>query len=71
VNYVVERVSNADRARYALGASPNAHQGKTQTIPMFQESRSMSWAKKLAPRKPQKRFSRLRAGGSTPRKWLP
>ena len=29
---VVERVSNADRARYALGASPNAHQGKNQTI---------------------------------------
>ena len=29
---VVERVSNADRARYALCASPNAHQGKNQTI---------------------------------------
>ena len=37
MNYVAERVSNADRARYALGASPNAHQGKNQTIPMFQE----------------------------------
>jgi putative transposase len=29
---VVERVSNADRARDALCASPNAHQGKNQTI---------------------------------------
>jgi putative transposase len=29
---VVERVSNADRARYALCASPNAHQGKNHTI---------------------------------------
>jgi hypothetical protein len=29
---MVERVSNADRARYALRASPNAHQGKDQTI---------------------------------------
>ena len=29
---VVERVSNADRARYALCASLNAHQGKNQTI---------------------------------------
>jgi putative transposase len=29
---VVERVSNADHARYALCASPNAHQGKNQTI---------------------------------------
>jgi putative transposase len=29
---VVERVSNADRARYALCASPNTHQGKNQTI---------------------------------------
>jgi transposase InsO family protein len=28
---VVERVSNAARARYALCASPNAHQGKNQT----------------------------------------
>jgi hypothetical protein len=29
---MVERVSNADRARYALRASPNAHQPKDQTI---------------------------------------
>jgi Integrase core domain len=29
---VVERVSNADRARYALCASPNAHQSKNHTI---------------------------------------
>jgi putative transposase len=29
---MVERVSNAARARYALCASPNAHQGKNQTI---------------------------------------
>jgi len=28
----VERVGNADRARYALCASPNAHQGQNQTI---------------------------------------
>jgi uncharacterized protein (DUF2252 family) len=29
---MVERVSNADRARYALRASPNAHQRKDYTI---------------------------------------
>jgi hypothetical protein len=29
---MVQRVSSADRARYALRASPNAHQRKDQTI---------------------------------------
>jgi hypothetical protein len=29
---MVERVSNADRARYALRASPNARQRKDQTF---------------------------------------
>jgi hypothetical protein len=29
---MVERVSNADRARYALRASPNARQQKDQTV---------------------------------------
>ena len=31
----------------------------------------MSWAKEIPPGKPQERFSRPRAQGSTPRKLLP
>src|SRR6516164_8766132 len=36
----VERVSNADRARYALRASPNAHRQKDQTFTISLQKRS-------------------------------
>ena len=37
---MVQRVSNADRARYALRVTPNAHQRKDQTITISPERRN-------------------------------
>jgi hypothetical protein len=34
---MVERASNADRARYVLRTSPSAHRRKDRTIKIFQE----------------------------------
>ena len=45
---MVQRVSNADRARYALRATPNAHQRKDQTIKIPLQKRRNStrgWAR--------------------------
>ena len=36
---MVERASNADRARYALRTSPSAHRRKDQTIKIYQGKR--------------------------------
>ena len=45
---MVERASNADRARYVLRTSPSAHRRKDQTIKIYQEkgpSNRRGWAK--------------------------
>jgi hypothetical protein len=37
---MVERASNADRARYVLRTSPSAHRQKDRTIKIYQEQES-------------------------------
>ena len=63
---IVERVSNADRARYWAGRDPLTRTKEKPDDYDSSGSRTMSGAKEIPPGKPQERFSRPRAQGRYP-----